>query len=115
MQSQRWVSSVVCEREGTEVSIPTYRIHHILTVYIEQLKFNQINVSMKTSPSSTFYDEFILSPNGKKKQLVDQLISEAVVQLTTHVQELKDGKIAEDITHDIFPDDGGRKLYGTLI
>jgi hypothetical protein len=90
------------------MAIPTHRIHHLLRLYTDQLKFTETNTSKKTIFSNTFQDEFRLSFDGKKKQFIDQVISEAIGQLTTHAWERKEHNIAEDIPHDIFSKDGRR-------
>jgi hypothetical protein len=102
------------DRKGMEMDIPRHRIHQILRFYTKQLKFTETNTPKKTISSNTFQDEFRLSFDGKKQQLIDHVIAEAIVQLTTHVWERKKRRIAEDVPHDIFPEDGRRKLYGTL-
>jgi len=102
-------------RKGREMAIPTHRIHHLLRFYTDQLKFIETNTSQTTIFPNPFQDDFRLSSDGKKKQLIDQLISQAIRQLATHVWERKEHNIAENIPHDIFPEDGRRKLYGTLV
>jgi hypothetical protein len=104
-----------CHRRGREMAIPTHRIHHLLRLYTDQLKFTETNTSKKTIFSNTFQDEFRLSFDGKKKQFIDHVISQAIGQLTTRAWEKKEDNIAENIPHDIFSEDGRRKLYGTLV
>jgi hypothetical protein len=94
---------------------PTYPIHYILTVYAEQIRIKQINVLKGNISSNTYYDELILSPKGKKKQLIDQLVSEAIMQLTSRVREKKERKRDENVPHNLLLEDERRKLYGTLI
>jgi hypothetical protein len=91
---------------------PIYRIRHILKVFTDCLKHTQINTEKNLTSSSTLYDEFGPSFDGKKKQLIDQLISESKAQFTTG-RERKERKIAEDIPHDLLAEDGRRRLYGT--
>jgi hypothetical protein len=98
-----------------KMDIPTHRIHQRLRFYTDQLKFTETNTPKKTISSNTLQDEFMLSFDGKKKQLIDQVISEAIGQLTTRMWERQKHKIAEDISHDILPEDGRRKLYGPLV
>jgi hypothetical protein len=98
-----------------EMDIPTHRIHQRLRFYTDQLKFMETNISKKTISSTTSQDEFRLSFDGKKKQLIDQVISEAIGQITARVWERQERRIAEDISHDIFPDDERRKLYEPLV
>jgi hypothetical protein len=102
----------VCHRNGIEMGIPIYRIHHILKVSTDRLKHTEINTEKSISSSNTLYDEFDLSFDGKKKRLIDQLISESIAQFTTG-RGRKERKIAEDIPHDLLAEDGRRRLYGT--
>ena len=96
------------------MEIPTYRIHHILKVYTDRLKRRQINTEKNIILSGTFYDALIWSFDGKKKQLIDQLVSESIDQLTT-VRERQERKNAEDVLHDILAEIGRRKQYGSPI
>jgi hypothetical protein len=98
-----------------EMDILTDRIHQCLRFYTDQLKFTEMNTSTMSVSSTNFQDEFRLSSDGKKKQLIDQVISEAIGQITMCVRESPARKIAEDIAHDIFSEDGGRKLYAPLV
>jgi hypothetical protein len=104
-----------CDREGIEMDIPAYRIHQILRVCTGFMKINRIHASEKTISPSDFHDEVKLSSDGKKKQLIDRLVSEAVVQLAMRVRSRVERKIVDDIPHDIFLEDAKRKRYGTLM
>jgi hypothetical protein len=78
-----------------------------------RVKHTQINTEKDLTSSSTLYGEFGLSFDGKKKQLIDQLISESIAQFTTG-RERKERKIAEDIPHDLLAEDGRRKSSSRL-
>jgi hypothetical protein len=75
-----------------EMDISTYQIRHFLRIYTEQLKSNHIDRRKGTVFPNPFPDELNLSSDGKKKQFVDQLISEAVVRLTTGLGEESKGR-----------------------
>jgi hypothetical protein len=75
-----------------EMDISTYQIRHILRMYTEQLKPKQINITKRTIFQNSFQDEFNLSSDGNKKQFLDQLISEAVVRLTTGLGDENKGR-----------------------
>ena len=96
------------------MDVPKYRIHQILKVYTDRLKRRQINAEKNIVLSSIFYDELILSFDGKKKQLRDQLVSESVSQFTT-VRERQERKIVGDVLQDIFAENGRRKQHGSPI
>ena len=96
------------------MNIPMHLVHHILKVYTDRIKRKEINIDENIVSINALYDEFSLSFDGKKKQLIDQVISESIAQFTT-IQERKESKIDEGIPHDIFAEDGRRKLYGTPI
>jgi hypothetical protein len=93
---------------------PTDRIHQILKTYTDRFKRRQINTEKNTKLSNNFYDDLILSFDGKKKQLIDQLVSESLSQFTT-VRERQEKKLVEDVLHDIFAENGRRKQYGSPI
>ena len=96
------------------MDIPTYRINHILKVYTDRLKRRQINVENNIVLSSSFFDGLSWSFDGKKQQLIDQLVSESVSQFTT-VRGRQENKLFEDVLHDIFAENGRRKQYGSPI
>jgi hypothetical protein len=98
-----------------EMDIPAYRIHHILRVCPGLLKIRQRNASKKSICPSAVDNEIELSSDGKKRHMIDQLVSEAIVQLTKPVWRRKEHNIVDGILHDIFLEDAKRKLYGTLM
>lgn len=91
-----------------------YRIHQILKIYTDRFKHSQINAEKNIELSNTFYEGLIWSFDGKKKQLIDQLISESVSQFTA-VRKRQEKKLVEDVLHDIFAENGRRKQYGSPI
>jgi hypothetical protein len=96
------------------MDVPKYRIHQILKVYTDRLKRRQTKAEKKFIVSSTFYDELLLPFDGKKKQMMNQFISESINQFTT-VRERQERKIVDDVLHDIFTENGRRKQYGSPI
>jgi len=93
---------------------PTDRIHQILKIYTVRFKHRQINPEKSIKLSNNFYDDLILSFDGKKKQLIDQLVSASLSQFST-VRERQEKKLVEDALHDIFAENGRRKQYGSPI
>jgi hypothetical protein len=93
---------------------PTDRIHQILKIYTDRFKRRQINTEKNIKLSNNFYDDLILSFDGKRKQLIDQLVSESISQFTT-VRERQEKKLVEDVLYNIFAENGRRKQYGSPI
>jgi hypothetical protein len=75
-----------------EMDISTYQIRHFLRIYTKQLKPKQIDITKRPVFPNPFQDELNLSSDGKKKQFIDQLVSEAVVRLTTGLGEENKGR-----------------------
>ena len=98
-----------------DIDIPTYRINHLLRGYTAAIKHDNVDRETNNICLNTFKNDQILSPDGKKNQLMDQLISEAIVHFTTCVGGKKEQKIAGDIMGDLSGENGRRKPYGTLI
>jgi hypothetical protein len=98
-----------------DTDIPTYRINHLLRGYTAEIKHDNADGETNNICLNTFKNDQILSPDGKKNQLMDQLISEAIVHFTTCAWEKKEQKIAGDILGDLSGENGRRKPYGTLI
>jgi hypothetical protein len=94
------------------MSIPLYRIRYILKISTDRLKHAKIYTEKNIISSGTLNCELALSFDGKKKQLIDQLIYESIAQFAIG-REKKDSKIAEDIPHDLLAQDGRRRRYGT--
>ena len=62
------------------MNIPALRVHDISKFYSTYIKYETSKNSSTTS-SVDLRREFSLSSEGKKKQLVDQLIAQVVSQL----------------------------------
>ena len=75
------------------MDISICRIDHLLKVYADQLRATQVQTSRKTMLSHTVPNEFGLSAEGKRKQFIEQLVAEAVAQLTAHVSIKNSQKI----------------------
>jgi hypothetical protein len=98
-----------------DTDIPTYRINHLLRGYSAEIKHDNAAGETNNICLNTFKNDQILSPDGKKNQLMDQLISEAIVHFTTCVWEKNEQKIAGDIMSDLSGENGRRKPHETLI
>jgi hypothetical protein len=96
-------------------NISVFRIHHLLRSYTEKIKYDNINIESDNTCLNPLLTDQILSPHGKKNQLIDQVVAEAIIHFTTCVWEKKEQKIAGDILGDLSGEHGGRKPYGTLI
>jgi hypothetical protein len=97
-----------------DTNIPTYRINHLLRGYTAEIKHDNADGETNNICLNTFKNDQILLPDGKKNQLMHQLISEAIVHFTTCAWEKKEQKIAGDILGDLSGENGRRKPYGTL-
>ena len=97
------------------MDVQAYQVSYIIKLYTCQIKSEQIHEKDLSIPLNAFDNALTLSAEGKRKQLIDQLISEAVIRLTSCIYERKEIRLGENITHDTFPESGRRKFYGTLI
>jgi hypothetical protein len=95
--------------------IPAYRIHYLLRSYTEKIKHKPMNTEVENTCLDTFPNDQLLSSDGKKNQLIDQLICEAIIHFTTCMCGKNEHKIAGDILRDLSSEHGRRKPYGTLI
>ena len=98
-----------------DIDIQTYRINQILRIYRAASKNDKSHIESYNIALNPFNDDQILSENVKKKQLIDQLISEAIVHFTTRVWKKNEQKIAGEIMGDLFGENGRRKPHETLI
>jgi hypothetical protein len=98
-----------------DIDIQTYRINQLIRSYRAAIKHDTADIESYNISLNLFNNDQILSPNGKKNQLMDQLISEAIVHFTTCVWEKNKQKIAGDIMSDLSGENGRRKPHGTLI
>jgi hypothetical protein len=97
------------------MDIPSYRIHHILRCCTDQFKYKNINVQKINKQSDTFHISDILSSDGWKHQLIDQITSKLIDHLAVCVQEKKGRRAARDSLYDLSDQDGKRKQHETLI
>lgn len=98
-----------------DIDIQTYRINQLLRSYRAAIKYDKAGIESYNISLNPFNNDQILSANGKKNQLMDQLISEAIVHFTTCVWETKEQKIAGDIMGDLSGENGRRKPHETFI
>src|SRR5215510_11277065 len=88
-------------RDRMDTNIPTYRINHLLRGYTEESKHDNADGETNNMCLNTFNIDQILSSEGKKNQLMAQLISAAIVHFTTCAWGKKEQKIAGDILCDL--------------
>ena len=93
---------------GRAMDISPYQVQHVLRVYANRLKSQKLETAKRLSASTAAQDEVKLSDEGKKKQLVAQVLSQVVGQLTTRRQEQEEVKAAEDSLYAVPPDEGRR-------
>ena len=96
-------------------NISVFRIHHLLRIYTEKIKYDRVNLEDDNPCLNTLLAGQILSSHGKKNQLIDQVVAEAIIHFTTCVWGKKEQEIAGDILGDLSSEHGRRKPYGTLI
>jgi hypothetical protein len=94
---------------------PEYRVHYLLRSYTEKIKYKQRNREVDSTCLDIFLNDRLLSSDGKKNQLIDQLICEAITYFRTRMCGKNEPKIAGDILRDLSSEHGRRKPYGTLI
>ena len=88
--------------------ISSYQVQHVLRVYTNQLKSQKLDAVKKMVASPLPQDEVTLSEEGKKKQLMGQVLSQVVGQLTTRAREQEHAEIAGDLP----PEEERREAYG---
>jgi hypothetical protein len=93
---------------NSDLDIARDRIYYILRVCIDRLGSKPLHTSKQIISSNPFQGEFRLSRDGKKKQLMEQLVTEAVVLLTTHVSGERKQGVSENMSQYIPPKDGRR-------
>jgi hypothetical protein len=96
-------------------NISLFRICHLLRSYAEKTKHDEIKIESDNLCLMPFLTDQILSSHGKKHQLIDQVVAEAIIHFTTCVWEKKEQETAGDILGDLSGEHGRRKPYGTLI
>lgn len=97
------------------MDVPAYRVQRILMGCPGLMKIKQSNPSKESIFPNPWHDEVELSSDGKKTQVIDQLVSEAIVQLTKPGLKRKEQNIVAGILHNIFLDDVKRKPYATRV
>ena len=91
------------------MSIPLYRIQHILKISADRIKYVTIDRRTRNIDSICSDDKIFLSLDKKNKNLVDQLIYESIAQIAIGTEK-RDRKIAEDIPYDLFAHDGSKEI-----
>jgi hypothetical protein len=95
------------------MDISTYQVQYVLRVYTNQLKSQRLDAVKKLAFSTLPQDEVTLSTEGKKKQLFEEVLSQAVGQFTTRTRQQERARLAENLPGDTSPQGEGRELYGT--
>jgi hypothetical protein len=98
-----------------ERDIPTYRIDHLIKLYIKSIKQNHAENEDTNTCLNTLDDSHILPSYGKKNQLMEQIISHAIVRFRTCEWGKKEQRIPGDILSDLSAVNRRRTVYGTLI
>jgi CheY-like chemotaxis protein len=65
-----------------DINIHTYRIHHLLGIYTMAVKRNNVESENTNMSLNTFNNNQMLAEDGKKNQLKEQIISEAMAHFT---------------------------------
>ena len=85
-----------------------YQVQYVLKVYADRLKSQKLNTATSLIVPTVAQHEVELSSEGKKKQLVAQVLSRVVGLLTTQKLEQDEVKAAEDSLHAILPEERRR-------
>jgi hypothetical protein len=103
------------DRDRMDIEVIPYRIHYLLRRYIKSIHHDTVDAKNEKISLDLFVYDRMLSSDGKKNQLIDQIISEAIAHFTTGVWEDKAQMIAGDLLGALSGDKGRRKAYGPLI
>jgi hypothetical protein len=101
--------------DGMDKNISWFRINHLLRSYTEKIKYDKLNHESDNLCLNAFPTDQILSSHGKRTQLIDQVVAEAIIHFTTCVWEKKEQESAGDILGALSGEHWRRKPYGTLI
>jgi hypothetical protein len=96
-----------CEK-GKAMDISSYQVQHVLRVYMNRLKSQELGTSKRLSSSPSAQDEVKLPGEGKKQQLVAQVLSQVIGRLATRRRRQEEVKAAEDGSDAVSPDEGRR-------
>ena len=97
------------------MDILLYRIHHLLKTDTAFVKYKNARREINDRILDNSEDNPVISLDGKKNQLFDQLISDVIAHFTTCRWEKNGQKITGDILRELSGENGRRNLYGTLI
>jgi hypothetical protein len=92
-----------------------YDYQGLLSSYKQKIKCSHDDAAKDILCWTSFIDSQLQSTNGKKYQLINQMISEAIIYFTTCAWRKNKHKIAGDILPDLSGENGRRKLYASLI
>src|SRR5919109_2756959 len=95
------------------MNIHTYRIHYLLRSQIEKIKYRNADSFGDDISWPSFINEKLQSPNGKKHQLIDQLIYRSIIHFRASMWGKNEHTIARDILPDLSGENERRKPYAT--
>ena len=107
--------TMVLNIHSWDIDIQTYSINQLVRSYRASIKYGKSGTESNNLILNPFNNDQILSANEKRIQLMDQLISEAIVHFTTCVWQTNGKKIARDIMGDLSGENRRRKPHETLI
>ena len=98
-----------------DTDINKYRIHYLLRNYIEKIKYRYVDADGDNASWSSSISGQLQSSDGKKNQMIDQLIYEARIHFTTYMSGENEHDTAGDILRVISEENGRRESHATLI
>ena len=88
---------------------------HLLKIYIAKIKQDNSEDENTNICLNILDGSHILASNGKRNQLIEQIISQAKNHFTTRVRGKAEQTITGDILSDLSGMNGSRTAYGTLV
>jgi hypothetical protein len=98
-------------------NLPSYKINHLIRIYASTIEWNTTDKEKSYSASDIVENDRSLSLDGKKNQLMNLLVSQAMAHFMTWAWTRKGKKVAGDILAELFDEAENErgKSYGTLI
>ena len=98
-----------------ESDIQAYRMRHLLKSYIATIRQDNAEDENTKICLNILDGNHILAPDGKRNQLIQQIISQAKNHFTARVWGKAERTITGDILSDLSGMNGRRTAYGTLV
>ena len=95
--------------------IQTYRMRHLLKSYIATIREDNTEDENTNICLNVLDGSHILEPDGKRNQLIEQIISQAKNHFTARVRVKAERTITGEILNDLSGMNGRRTVYGTLV